>query len=202
MRDINRDLALRCAEHGIAVFPCKPTDRVPLVKWRDLSTVDPQIIAGWWNKWPGALPGIDLSKIGAVVLDGDRHHPDVDGRAALREILIKHRVSTSKVPTIISPRDGVHLYLGNPGGLGNRRGCLPAGIDVKGVGGIHLRTRYRSPGRPQIPARSGTAKPAHNGEIGGAATAAGCHREYHHQAEDPPGAGKFHPTEQPNIGMQ
>jgi hypothetical protein len=135
-RDLNRDQALRLAEHGISVFPCDSATRKPMVLWRECSSVDPVTIAGWWHDNPGSLPGIDLHKIGAIVLDGDRHHKDVDGRASLRQLLIQHRISLEGVPTTITPRDGVHLYFKNTAELGNKRGALPNGIDVKGRGGL------------------------------------------------------------------
>ena len=51
------------------------------------SSNDAATVAGWWTQWPGAVPALDLARCGLVVLDGDRHHPGVDGVAALRELL-------------------------------------------------------------------------------------------------------------------
>jgi Bifunctional DNA primase/polymerase, N-terminal len=138
MRDINRTLALRLAEHNIATFPCRPDTRKPLIKWGSLSTTDAQIIAGLWVRYPGALPAIDLRKSGLIVLDGDRHHAEVDGVAALRELVKQHRIGMRHVPIAHTPRNGVHLYFGNTAELGCRKGALPPGIDVKGSGGFVL----------------------------------------------------------------
>jgi hypothetical protein len=138
MTDPNRAVALRLGEHGIATFPCRSDTRKPLVKWGTLSTIDAQIITGWWNKWLGALPAIDLRKSGLIVLDGDRHHAEVDGVEALRTLVRQHRVEMRHVPIVHTPRNGVHLYFGNITGLGCRKGELPLGIDVKGSGGFVL----------------------------------------------------------------
>ena len=52
MRDINRSWALRYAEAGISIFPCKAdATKVPLVKWRAGSTTDVSTIARWRNLW-------------------------------------------------------------------------------------------------------------------------------------------------------
>src|SRR5262245_8982605 len=133
-QDPNRDSALRQVEAGLASFPCGE-DRKPLIKWREFSSCDPEAIALWWNKWPGALPAIDLEKCDLIVLDGDRHGGP-DGRTALRELLKQQGFDGRTTPSAITPRDGVHVYsLQNVREHGNARGVLPAGIDVRGCGG-------------------------------------------------------------------
>lgn len=135
--DLNRDWALRLAEAGISVFPCDD-NRKPFIKWREFSSCDPDAVALWWAKWPGALPAIDLEKADLVVLDGDRHGGP-DGRAALRELLQQQGFDGRTAPTAITPRDGVHCYfLQNGHELGNARGALPLGIDIKGCGGYTI----------------------------------------------------------------
>jgi hypothetical protein len=134
--DHNRDWALRLAEAGIAVFPCGP-DKKPLVKWREASTTNAQAIAALWTQYPAALPGIDLAKCGLLVLDGDRHGGP-DGRTALKRLLRAQRgeYDGHVTPGAITPGDGAHVYFEQNGhAFGNSRGDLPAGIDVRGVGG-------------------------------------------------------------------
>jgi hypothetical protein len=138
MTDLNRAVALRLGEHGIATFPCRPDTRKPLIKWGSLSTTDAQIIATLWDRYPTALPAIDLRKSGLIVLDGDRHHAEVDGVEALRTLVRQHRVEMRLVPIAHTPRNGVHLYFGNTAELGCRKGDIPPGIDVKGSGGFVL----------------------------------------------------------------
>ena len=105
--------------------------------WQTLSTNDAATVAGWWAKWPGAVPALDLARCGLVVLDGDRHHAGVDGVAALRELL-RHQpgLDAKALPMVKTPRDGVHVYFRQcRPALTNSRGSLPAGIDVRGAGG-------------------------------------------------------------------
>jgi hypothetical protein len=134
-RDMNRDWALRLAEAGLATFPCGP-DKKPLVKWRAFSSSDVDAVAQWWSEFPNALPGIDLEKCELLVLDGDRHGGP-DGRAALRKLLQEQPdYDATATPRALTPGDGAHVYFNQNGReLGNARGDLPEGIDVRGAGG-------------------------------------------------------------------
>jgi hypothetical protein len=127
-RDLNRDFALRLAEAGFSIFPCGQ-DKIPLVKWRTLSTRDPETIAVWWSEFPGALPALDLEKAGLLVLDGDRHGGP-DGRAALRELLNRQPdFFPERTPAVLTPGDGVHVYFHQNGHqLGNSRGVCPRAL--------------------------------------------------------------------------
>jgi len=136
MRDFNRDWALRLAEASLSVFPCG-ADKKPLIKgWNKLSSCNPDAVNDWWHRFPNALPAIDLAKADLVVLDGDRHGGP-DGRAALRELLCANGFNPNLAPTILTPGDGVHVYLAQNGHeLTNSRGDLPDGIDIRGHGGF------------------------------------------------------------------
>jgi hypothetical protein len=124
-RHPNRDFALRLAEVGLKIFPCNQSKK-PLVGWREESTDNADLIAEWWDQYPGALPAIDLAKVNLLVLDGDRHGGP-DGRAALRDLCGSiSGVDWAAAPAAFTPRDGVHVYLHQNGhALGNRRGNLP-----------------------------------------------------------------------------
>src|SRR5262245_36410606 len=136
-RDLNRDWGLRLAEAGLAIFPCGP-DKKPLVKWRTMSSSDPEAVAQWWQQFPGALPAIDLEKCDLLVLDGDRHGGP-DGRAALRELLRGQEFNARSAPTALTPAGGVHVYLAQNGhDLGNAEGDLPDGVNVRGAGGYTI----------------------------------------------------------------
>ena len=134
MSQHNAELARKLADAGLSVFPCGP-DKRPLVSWRTQSSCDDEAITRWWLQFPGALPGIDLEKCGLLALDGDRHGGP-DGRAALRALLQQHGFESREAPTTRTPRGGVHVYFTlNGQDLGNGRGALPDGIDVRARGG-------------------------------------------------------------------
>jgi len=140
-RDINRSWALRYAEAGVSVFPCKAdATKIPLIKWRAGSTTDTSTIAGWWNRWPNSYVGIDLHKCGLVVLDADRHDGGADGVAAISVLFRQHSADLSSVPITQTPGNGFHFYFRQPNDepLGNRAGDLPDGIDVRGAGGLTI----------------------------------------------------------------
>ena len=137
----NLEVALRLASQGFSVFPCqsggpKAKSPMPFIKWREASTTDPATITAWWRKWPEAAVGLDLAKSGLIVIDADRHGPD-DGVAAMGELMAAHGYDPHGVPLAATPNEGTHFFYRQPEGktLGNSRGALPAGVDVRGHGG-------------------------------------------------------------------
>ena len=134
----NYECALRLATGGLFVFPLRAHDRHPLVAWSAESTTDTATVTRWWQMYPQAAPALDLGKSGLAVLDGDCHAANVDGVAELRQLLKQHAAPLiPAVPTVRTPRDGIHTYFAQPATvLTNRRGRLPAGIDVRGAGGF------------------------------------------------------------------
>ena len=83
------------------------------------------------------MPALDLARCGLVVLDGDRHHPGVDGVDALRELLRQQPgLNARALPMVRTPRDGIHVYFRQcRPALTNSRGSLPPGVDIRGAGG-------------------------------------------------------------------
>src|SRR6516162_7590726 len=138
----NGRLAVRLAEHGLTVFPCRNDPghenhhRKPLIKWGIHASRDIRTVESWWRKWPDALPAIATKPNGLVVLDGDRHHKDQDGVEALKILFNQHGCCPA-TPMIRTPRDGLHIYFHTPPGvlLRNSSGGLPKGIDIKAGGG-------------------------------------------------------------------
>lgn len=137
----NARVAADLAAAGFSVFPChaggsdvkKP---MPGVFWRSQSTTDRVKVTGWWRKWPDAAIGLDLAKSGLIVIDADRHGEE-DGVAAIAELMHAHQFDPNDAPVVGTPNSGTHFYFRQPPGkaLGNGRGGLPPGIDVRGAGG-------------------------------------------------------------------
>ncbi len=137
----NLSTALHLAASGLAVFPCqsggdKAKQPMPFLKWRDVSSTDDRAIQAWWRKWPDAAIGLDLAKSGLVVIDADRHG-EADGVEAFGALMASHGYDPDAAPIVATPNQGNHHFFRQPAGkqLGNGRGTLPAGIDVRGHGG-------------------------------------------------------------------
>jgi hypothetical protein len=135
-------IALELAGAGLHVFPVRiwqdgaKLAKQPLVQWRDASTTDPDIIRKWWEQYPDAAIGIDL-KASLLVVDLDRHLGGPDGYAAFRELAKQQQQDFSKCPVTCTASDGRHIYFQQPADpLGNGKGNLPAGVDVRGNGGF------------------------------------------------------------------
>lgn len=131
--------ALWYAEQGIPVFPVKPRDKVPLVKWRNPghddvddmrdigATTDPAIVVRWWERWPEANIGMPTGEPQWDVIDldgepGFRSFGELNAEGRIPEIL-------GKVKT---PR-GRHAYIA-PTGAGPATNIRP-GVDYRGIGG-------------------------------------------------------------------
>ena len=134
--DIRKHLISRGDRLYLVFKPDAPGDKAPLgVSWREASSNDPAIIKSWWRRNPHALVAIDCGKSSLVVIDADRHGA-IDGVALLKE-LMGSDLTVFGCPIVKTARDGLHLYFAQPESekFGNRRGALPAGIDVRGQGG-------------------------------------------------------------------
>lgn len=138
----NAQVAMDLAAAGFSIFPCHAGGAtakrpMPNVFWRSASTTDRVKVSGWWRKWPDAAVGLDLAKSGLVVVDADRHDIEHDGVAAIAELMHQNGFDPNPVPTVATPNHGTHFYFRQPAGeqLGNGRGSLPKGIDIRGSGG-------------------------------------------------------------------
>ena len=105
----------------LAVFPLRPGDKTPMVKWRTESAAWEE----WTGRWPkGAGVGIDCGKSGLVVLDEDE--PEAVQRW-LGYVPLTYTVRTGK---------GRHFYFRAPDGPPLRNGVRVAdGVDVRADGG-------------------------------------------------------------------
>lgn len=129
--------ALALAKRNLAVFPCRPRDKIPLTKHgcKD-ATTDAAVITRWWQQRPEANIGIATgSKSGVWVLDVDGD----EGEASLRAIEAKH---APLPPTIeaITGNGGRHLYFrlpnfDGPPTIKNSVKQLGAELDTRATGG-------------------------------------------------------------------
>lgn len=123
-RDFNPDY--KCAQPG----------KCPAVNWREKSTKDEHKIRKWWeHPWRAGevafTPniGIDCGKSGVLVLDADAYKDTYAGEHLLNW-------EDQQTVTSISGGGGQHLYFQRDAAeYGNATGNLPAGIDIRGVGG-------------------------------------------------------------------
>jgi Bifunctional DNA primase/polymerase, N-terminal/Primase C terminal 2 (PriCT-2)/Family of unknown function (DUF5906) len=140
----NSAVALQLAEARISIFPARVVwdgrsgkwQKQPLVKrWQKAATTDRTQIRAWFERFPDAVPGIELGRAKLIVIDADRHGGP-DGVAAL-DALAKEHGGLPNCPVTSTAGGGIHRIFRQPDGktFGNRRGALPAGIDVRGVGG-------------------------------------------------------------------
>ncbi len=125
------DDALRYAEHGLAVFPLKMRDKVPVTSngFKD-ATRDKEQIELWFADGDLNI-GIALPEH-IVVLDIDRHG-DVDGW----ETVQKHGLELPLTWRAVTGGNGSHFWFRLPDGVRSRSTKRPdmPGIDIKGHGG-------------------------------------------------------------------
>jgi hypothetical protein len=137
--------ALRLAEAGIPVFPATISYDVKAASWRKRpcfpewqkwATTDSAMIKKWWSLFPNAAPAIALGKANLVVIDPDRHGGS-DGVASFAKLIEGHDLPIG--PIVDTAGGGKHHIFRQPENgepLGNGRGDLPDGIDVRGNGGF------------------------------------------------------------------
>jgi hypothetical protein len=138
MESTNLTAALALAAVGLKIFPAG-ADKRPLFKqWQEIATTERDIVSEWWRCAPYALPAIPCGANGLLVIDLDRHGNGNDGVSAFKAFVACHGALPPGVPMVKTPNNGLHLYFRQPQGepLGNARGGLPAGCDVRGQGGF------------------------------------------------------------------
>lgn len=130
------ETALGLARRGLAVFPCKPRDKLPLTPHGCLDACrDEPRIRAWWGRWPAANVAVATGRLSAVFVvdvDGD------DGEASVRRLEADHGQMPSTVEVITGR--GRHLWFRLPHGVDIRNSAsqLGAGVDVRGTGGYVL----------------------------------------------------------------
>jgi hypothetical protein len=118
--------ALRLAERGIAVFPCKE-DKSPLTEhgFKD-AVADKAIITEYWLRWPDALIGVPTG-IAFEVIDLDLQH------AAARRWHAEHPLPLTRSHQTRS--GGLHLLFKPDAAVNCTAGVIAPHIDTRGLGG-------------------------------------------------------------------
>ena len=97
-------------ERGWLLFPCKPRDKAPLVKWRSRATSDLAMIRTWQEQYPGCNWAVACGPdSGLWVLDVD----GPEGAATLDALCRDHGGEWLNTLTASTCR-GKHLYFGYP----------------------------------------------------------------------------------------
>jgi len=125
--------ALDYAARGWRVLPCQPRGKAPLVKGGcHAGTVDPEVIRGWWRRWPTA--NVAVATGGAsdlIVLDVDAGR---DGYEALA--LLEQGQPLPNTVVFRTGGGGEHWLFRHPGGyIGNTVDHPRDGLDFRGDGG-------------------------------------------------------------------
>jgi hypothetical protein len=139
------EIALQHASRGYPVFPCQK-DKRPKAKlndWENAATTDKAQILAWWAEDPNFLPAIPPGRVGAAVIDVDRHEGKEDGFTSLDNAGI--RLTTLVFGTSLSG-NGTHYW--HKHAVGSVNGIYP-GVDRKAQGG-YVVVPYAMPDISQI----------------------------------------------------
>lgn len=144
---MGRAAMIYAVEYGWRVFPLHFTDDAGLCSCGkadcggpgkhprtprgclDAST-EPDVIRGWWTRWPDANVGIATGR-GLVVID-------VDPRSGGDDAMVDLRGRLGALPDtveVLTGGGGRHVYLATETEVRNSAGVLGPGVDVRGEGG-------------------------------------------------------------------
>lgn len=132
------DAALAYAARDLAIFPCDV--KVPLVKWREEATTDPDRLRRFWTRWPTANIGLPMgARNGLVALDIDNKN-GVNGAVVVAAL----EADLGALPatwTQTTPSGGTHKIYTSTAAAQIRnsasviRGVPAPGLDIRGEGG-------------------------------------------------------------------
>jgi hypothetical protein len=118
MAAANLAAALELAHAGIRIFPARIVRRgasswekkPAIAGWQKAATTDEVQIRVWWQKFPRAVPGIELAQASLVVLDPDRHGNGPDGIEAFAQ-LCADIGDIPRHPTTDTPDGNHHIWV-------------------------------------------------------------------------------------------
>ena len=134
MYNATLEAALKYAELGYKVFPCKPGEKKPLRSgWQESATCDPSKLEDMFST-PGLNIGWAVPE-NMMVLDIDQK-AGIDGFSSL-EALEKRYGSLQQGPNQETPSGGNHLVFSLPEGVTvpNSVGKIGQGLDIRSSGG-------------------------------------------------------------------
>jgi hypothetical protein len=108
---------------------CASPGKHPILDdWVNAASCDPDVVAGWWRRWPNANIGLATGDVTVFYLDAK---PEADGRESWRAL----QIDDSGALRDLTGR-GEHLFFSANGHkIGNRTDLLP-GVDFRGEGGM------------------------------------------------------------------
>src|SRR5262245_40300846 len=127
--------ALRLAQRGLAVFPCRPRDKRPATdNGLNDATTDQEAITAWWQHDPNFNIAIATGAVsGIFVIDVD----GIDAEAALHRLEVEHGAVPPSVEVITAR--GRHVYFQMPDlDLRNSASKIAPHVDTRGNGGYVL----------------------------------------------------------------
>jgi hypothetical protein len=132
------ELAVGYAQLGWRVHPCRPREKLPLLKdWPAKATTDAPTIWAWWQQWPDANVSVATGpESGLLVLDVDG---DL-GEAALARLERKHGPLPDFAPLQMTGGGGWQVLFDWPEDriIRNSVGRLGPKLDIKATGGACL----------------------------------------------------------------
>ena len=131
----NQTAALALASRGLHIFPCNPDKTPRVAAWEQNATSNTLKIEATWQSAPQLLPGLPVGAHSLLVIDADRKLNGPDGVAAFQALCAAHSIDLSNAFVVETPSTGLHFYFRTETPYGNSTGSLPAGIDVRGLGG-------------------------------------------------------------------
>jgi Bifunctional DNA primase/polymerase, N-terminal/Primase C terminal 1 (PriCT-1) len=125
--------AIKIADKGKPVFPCREDKRPYTRNGFHDATTDRSKITAFWKRYPGAKIGMPTGDAsGILVIDTDvDESKELEGEADLRQLEREYQ-ELPRTRTIKTPRGGRHRYFRAPVGTRSRR--IAAAVELKANG--------------------------------------------------------------------